>query len=113
MSYTHLTEVERYQIDDLRREGFSQALIAKQMNRSTATLSRELRRNQGERGWKPRQAQIKSEDRLAARGSGNAKRVSVAAWEYAKKHLEKDQWSPEQIAGRLRLEGLESISHET
>jgi IS30 family transposase len=55
MSYTHLTEGERYQIDDLRREGFSQAAIAKQLNRSTATLSREIRRNQGERGWKPRQ----------------------------------------------------------
>lgn len=113
MSYTHLTEVERYQIDDLRREGFSQAAIAKQLNRSTATLSREIRRNQGDRGWRPRQAQIKSGERLAARGSGNVKRVSAAVWEYAKAHLENDQWSPEQIAGRLELEGLESISHET
>jgi IS30 family transposase len=113
MNYTHLTERERYQIDDLRREGFSQAAIAKQLNRSTATLSREIQRNQGERGWKPRQAQIKSRERLTARGSGNVKRVSSAAWNYAKTQLENDQWSPEQIAGRLELEGSESISHET
>jgi len=113
MSYTHLTEVERYQIDDLRREGFSQAVIAKQLSRSASTLSRELHRNEGERGWRPRQAQIKSSERLAARGAGNAKRVSPVAWEYAKKHLENDQWSPEQITGRLELEGSETISHET
>ena len=50
MDYKHLTEDERYQIDDMRREGFSQAKMAKQLGRSPSTLSRELRRNNGERG---------------------------------------------------------------
>jgi IS30 family transposase len=48
-----------------------------------------------------------------ARGSANVKRASDTAWIYAKKHLQNDQWSPEQIAGRLVLEGLDRISHET
>lgn len=113
MEYKHLTEEERYQIDDLKREGFNQAAIARRMGRSPSTLSRELRRNVGERGWRPKQADLKAVDRLSVRGSSNAKKVDEAAWKFAVGHLTKDQWSPEQIAGRLALKGLEMISHET
>lgn len=113
MEYNHLTEEERYQIDNLQREGFKRSEIARKLRRSRSTLSRELRRNEGERGWRPRQAQLKSVDRLVARGANNARKVDEAAWRYAEKHLTQDQWSPEQIAGRLELEGLETISHET
>src|SRR5580698_10162934 len=106
MDYKHLTEEERYQIDDMKRENFSQAAISKALNRSPSTLSRELRRNKGDRGWRPRQAQIKAAERLSARGSANASRASNAAWEFAKEHLQNEQWSPEQITGTLRLNGL-------
>jgi len=113
MEYKHLTTEERYQIDEYLREDFSQAAIAKKLGRSPSTLSREFYRNKGERGWRPRQAQFIASERLTVRGSSNAKRVSNAAWEYAKEHLQEDQWSPEQITGRLEFEGLETISHET
>lgn len=113
MDYKHLTEEERYQIDDLKREGFNQKQIAKKIGRSPSTLSRELRRNKGERGWRPRQAQHKAVERLVRRGTNNASKVSHVAWCYAEKHLTEDQWSPEQIAGRLEVDGLETISHET
>lgn len=113
MDYIHLTADERYQIDDLQREGFSQGVIAKKLGRSSSTLSRELNRNKGDRGWRPRQAHLKATERLIVRGSANVKRASDAAWGYAKKHLQNDQWSPEQITGRLEHEGSETISHET
>jgi IS30 family transposase len=113
MDYKHLTEHERYQIDDMRRDGFNQASIAKALKRQSSTVGRELRRNAGDRGWRPRQAQLKAADRLCARGSANVKRASIAACSYAMKHLQKEQWSPEQITGRLALEGRETISHET
>ena len=113
MDYKHLTEEERYQIDDLKRDGLSQNKIAKRMGRSPSTLSRELNRNRGERGWRPRQAQLKAVERLVIRGSSNAKKINDAAWQYAEKHLIEDQWSPEQIAGRAELDGLVTISHET
>lgn len=113
MDYKHLTEDERYQIDDMRREGFNQGAIAIALHRSPSTLSRELRRNEGDRGWRPKQAHQKATDRLGVRGSTNVKRANDAAWIYAKKHLQEDQWSPEQITGRLTLEKLETISHET
>lgn len=113
MNYTHLTEDERYQIDDLKREGFKQNEIAELMGRSPSTLSRELRRNKGDRGWRPGQAQRKAINRLSVRGSNNANKISEAALEYALKHLQEDQWSPDEISGRLLRENLVSISHET
>lgn len=113
MDYKHLTEEERYQIDDLRREGFKKNKIAKILGRSPSTLSRELNRNQGERGWRPRQAQLKATERLSIRGRSNARKISESAWSYAEKHLTEDQWSPQQIAGRIKLEELPAISHET
>jgi IS30 family transposase len=113
MKYTHLTVDERYQIEEYKREGYSQRKIASALGRSVSTLSRELSRNLGSRGYRPRQAQIKATERLSIRGSANVKKASVSAWEYAKAHLKQEQWSPEQIVGRLKHEGLESISHET
>ncbi len=68
---------------------------------------------QWERGWRPRQAQFKATERLSIRGLNNARKVSEAVWNYAEKHLTEDQWSPQQIAGRAKLEGLPPISHET
>ncbi len=56
MSYTHLTENERYQIYSLKKAGLNQKEIAEHINRSAATVSRELRRNKGLRGYRPKQA---------------------------------------------------------
>jgi IS30 family transposase len=113
MNYTYLTEFERYHIDELLRSGLSQSAIADELGRSKSTISRELQRNEGKRGWRPRQAEIKSLDRLSERGENNARKVSELAWNYARNKLTQEQWSPEQIAGRIQLEKLDSISHET
>lgn len=113
MGYKHLTEEERDQIDDCLREGLLQSDIAKKLKRSKSTLSRELIRNKGKRGWRPKQSDRMAKEKLSKRGSLNVKRASEAAWEYAKKRIKEDQWSPEQISGRLKLDGMETISHET
>lgn len=113
MAYTHLTEEERYQIDELQRQGYLQKEIANALGRSESTLSRELERNRGERGWRPRQAHNKALCRLSSRGMTNAHRIDETAWEYAKAHLQQEQWSPEQITGRLKRDGAPPISHET
>lgn len=104
---------ERYQIDDLRGEGFSKNEIARRLGRSTSTISREMSRNKGERVWRAHQAHEKAKSRLAKRGQANARKVNESAWEYAKNQLIIFQWSPEQIAGRLKVEGHDGISHET
>ena len=56
MSYQQLTNDERYQIKACLQLHMSQISIAKLLNRSPATISREIRRNTGKRGYRPKQA---------------------------------------------------------
>lgn len=56
MNYTHLTQDERYQIAILLKAGHDQSDIARVMNRHKSSTSRELRRNRGQRGYRPKQA---------------------------------------------------------
>ena len=113
MSYTHLTEEERYHIDELLRQGYPQMSIADELGRSASTISRELRRNRGQRGWRPRQACQKATFRLSERGKNNAPKIDAAAWDYALDKITIEQWSPEQIAGRAKKERKPPISHES
>lgn len=98
MNYTHLTQTERYQIDALRKAGQTQRQIAVILKRSESTICRELQRNQGGRGYRPKQAQKKAEERRAI----NARRVDEAVWRYAQERL-LEQWSPEQISGHAAI----------
>ncbi len=56
MSYTHLSLEERYYIELERKKGISMTKIAAALERSQSTLSRELSRNKGERGYRHQQA---------------------------------------------------------
>jgi IS30 family transposase len=104
MNYTHLTQDERYQIYILLKAGHRQSEIAGLMNRNAATISRELARNRGQRGYRPKQAQGLADAR--ARNCRNARRIPPATWESAQARL-REQHSPEQIAASL------PVSHET
>jgi len=73
-----------------------------------ATISRELARNTGRRGYRPKQADERAQARKLKRVRP---RISAAQWRQVEQLL-RQQWSPEQIAGRLRLEGQTPISHE-
>lgn len=48
MSYAHLSQDERYQIQPLHRGGFSAREISAELKRAATTISRELRRNAGD-----------------------------------------------------------------
>lgn len=98
MNYTHLTQEERYQIYVLKKAGHIQSEIAKLLNRSGSTISRELTRNSGRRGYRAKQAQAKAEERRAI----NARRVDDEAWQFAQEKL-LVQWSPEQISGHVNI----------
>jgi IS30 family transposase len=105
MNYTHLTQDERYQIYILLKAGHTQIDIAQLMQRhpSTITISRELRRNHGQCGYRPKQAQGLAEAR--ARNCRNARRITQETREAAQARLR--EHSPEQIAAYL------PVSHET
>ena len=96
--YTHLTREERYQIYALLKAGHSQAEIADLLNRSNSTISRELARNCGKRGYRPKQAHIKAIDRRAI----NARRIDEETWQFAQEML-LQEWSPEQISGHAEI----------
>jgi IS30 family transposase len=113
MSHQHLTIDLRNQLYQLHQEGsLSQRQIAIALGCSQSTISRELRRNQSEIGvYLPDTAQTKSEERRQSSKHPFAN-VTEAVIAEVKKGL-KTYHSPEQIAGRLKREGKESISHET
>ena len=108
-SYTQLTREERYQIYVLRQAGHKQCEIAVLLNRDKSTISRELRRNRGLRGYRPRQAHAKAIARLAEKARP---RFSSPLWPVVERLIRQD-WSPEQISGRLEMEHDSTISHET
>ena len=54
-TYTQLTQGQRYQISALMKMGHNQTEIANYLGVDKATISRELKRNQGQRGYRPKQ----------------------------------------------------------
>ena len=113
MSYTHLTREERYQIYGLLYAGLTKTAIAHRLKRSPSTICREIARNRGRNGYFPKLAVRKTRKRLHQRGCNNVQRVNLDAWAFAQTHLALE-WSPQQIAGVLRLtQGAPYISHET
>lgn len=103
MNYTHLTLEERYQIDALLREGFSQLHIACRLNRSSSTISREIQRNRARNGYFAKHAHQLAKRRHCS----NPKRIPHEVWARVISHF-KHQWSPEQIASRVSI-SLHSI----
>lgn len=108
MAYTQLTREQRYQIYALKKEDHNPSTIARNLGVHNSTISRELKRNRGARGYRPKQADALAQARKRRRVK---RRISAAQWRRVEKLLRRD-WSPEQIAGRLALEGQPSISHE-
>ena len=108
MSYTQLTQEERYQIYALKKAGHIRAEIAKVIGRDPGTISRELRRNRGLKGYRPQQAHTLA---LARRQDKAQPRIGHGVWELVDR-LIRNRWSPEQVAGRVEMEQGVAISHE-
>jgi len=105
MSYTHLTEKERYVISHLKCAGFSYREIGRRLNRSHTSISREIKRGKLihphtvywydwthpealKRRHKSRHHRRRSKHRLV---------------NYVSKKIKLD-WSPEVISAKLKLE---------
>ena len=111
-AYKHLTYAQRCQIYALKQQDFSQDLIAKAIGVSQGTISRELARNSGKRGYRFKQATVFAKERSIA--SKQKKRVMTTSLiEKIKIALTQEQWSPEQISGRFCLESGVKVSHDS
>ena len=109
-SYKQLTYEQRCQIYALKKSGFSQRQIAKSIEVDQSTISRELARNSGWRGYRYKQAQDKAEERRREAIKPTKMLPSTIEVIEVKLRL---QWSPEQISGWLLETEELLISHET
>jgi IS30 family transposase len=109
MNYTHLTHEERYQIHELLTAKVSQVAIARILGRSASSICRELQRNWGHRGYRPRQAHEMAEARRSA--CQNGRQITPEVWAHVEERLRLDH-SPEQVSEVLKAEGLGQVSHE-
>ena len=102
MNYKHITTNERCCIANFLSLGLSLRKIAKHLNRNISTISREVKRNSTNGKYL---AHIACENYAKNRKNCGAKGKSSnpTLIKYIEDGLEKT-WSPEQIAGRLRLD---------
>jgi IS30 family transposase len=109
---SHLTEVQRYEISALLQAGKTRKEICEIINRDKSVLSRELRRNCDQRSgeYNPDLAHRKYKKRQKEKTKHI--RFTDEVKSYVTSRLE-DDFSPEQIAGRAKLEGIDCVSHET
>ncbi len=115
MPYHQLTIEEREVISQMHYSKCSQAEIARRLGRSRSTISRELRRNRSGSGYEAVAAQRKAARRRRERPV--MRKMDCPELNAAVRHGLTHEWSPQQIAGRLRREHRGSrawrISHQT
>lgn len=109
MRYHRLTQTERYQIEGYLKSGLGSTEIATLMQRDRTTIWRELQKCKGQyTGAEAQKMTIKRrEGRYRTR-----KRMQGPVKNYVLSKLN-EQWSPEQIAGRMRRDKYGKISHQT
>lgn len=110
MSYHQLTEQERYQIYALLKAEHNQKEIAALLGRSSSTISRELRRNRGLKGYRPAQAQRLSDDRKVMAHKAIKVTDEVMGWIES---LLRQELSPQQVVDYLKRHHGVSLHHET
>ena len=113
--YTHISKVERLEIGILLRKGYSVAEIAAELGRSRSSIYRELQRNAVTGAYQSIKADHKAYVRRKySKYQGMRIVEDMKLREYIHTKLLIDNWSPEQIAGRLAHEaGLEPVSAPT
>jgi IS30 family transposase len=107
MRYTQLTQGQRYQISALLKMGHKQTEISTVIGKHKSTISRELGRNCGLRGYRPKQAHHKA----LCRRNHSHYRILPETWDQIETKLRLD-WSPEQVSGWLNRYHAIHVSHE-
>lgn len=109
-SFTHLTQEERYQIYAYKKAGYSNKYIAEALSRHVSTIKREASRNSGQKGYRPQQAHRFAQERHQLKPKLIKMTEEMQA--HIRERLEQ-QWSPEQIQGRLQAENETSVCPKT
>ena len=100
--YTHITKTERLEIAVLKKKGYGLREIARVLKRSPGTLSEEIKRNSAKGNYEPAKAHYKAYvKRKYSKYRGMKTADNPSLREYVEAGLKED-WSPEEIAGRLK-----------
>lgn len=112
MNYKHFTVEEREEIQLGLWNKESIRSMAQRLKRSPSSISREITRNlpPHKRRYTPRLAQEKALKKRMSRGR-EERLKNDRIRRYVTSHLKK-RWSPEQIAGRIKTDTGQTISHE-
>lgn len=105
-SYTQLTREQRYQISALLKMGHNHTEIAGLLQVHKSTISRDIDRNRGLRGYRPWQADQKAFNRRKT-----PRRIVRIQWDEVDAFLRQD-WSPEQVSGWFKTQEHKSVSPE-
>ncbi|MBT6217533.1 MAG: IS30 family transposase, partial [Candidatus Marinimicrobia bacterium] len=107
-SYKQLTQEQRYVIKVMNQAGHNQKMISRFIEVHPSTISRELRRNRGDRGYRHKQAH-----QFALERRQDKSRVSIdsGTWSFIES-LIRNEWSPEQVSGWVAENMSYSVSHE-
>jgi IS30 family transposase len=110
MDYRRVTHEDRVRIKAGLDEGLSKAAIARKLGFHRSSIGREVARNMGGRGYRPKQAQRLAEER--ERSKHGPTKMNPVMISLIEERLEQ-KWSPEQISNRLRRDGELCVSTET
>ena len=101
--YNHITREERVTIAYLKnKKGYSINAVAEAMNRSKSSISEELNNNSVSGVYDPIKAHHKATQRRKESKYQGMKVVQdMELREYVEKNI-KDDWSPDEVAGRIR-----------
>ena len=109
MAYKRITAEERGLIYRWLQESLKQNEISWRLGKTSGSISREIKRNTGLRGYRPKQAQEKAQAQAKRPGP---RRFTEQVRADAETQLEVG-WAPESICGRARLEGRPHVCKET
>lgn len=109
---SHISLEERYEISALKKQGFPNSQIAKSIGRHKSSIGRELKRNADGRSkeYRPDLAQRKATSRHQEK---NKHQTFTPQVEQSVVYLLKQDYSPEQINGRIKKENNTCVSAET
>jgi IS30 family transposase len=112
MSYRQLSEEDRQMIAAMKTWGWSMADIAEELGRHRSTVYREVKRNcVSKGGW---YGAALAGERTRGRRSRSRRNLHYGPAHFAPiEAMLRADFSPEQIVGRLSLEGVKVMSHET
>ena len=112
MSYIQITREERYTLSILKKQGLSNAAIARALGRHRSTIGRELRRNTTHPDGSYRYTRAQNAANGRRSRSRRNSHFTAGHWRGIEALLRADL-SPEQVSGFLARYRLLRISHET